>query len=113
MIFDTPKREFTVYETPSPSNISSSTSASNISDKSLVKSILDKHIAGLKTKPSQYDTVYGVRNEKFLNSKKTYVGNLEVRFKNGNKKKVKLSKSFYKSLLYCLSYTSYFLHYIF
>ena len=84
MIFDTPKRESTVYETPSPSNISSSTLASNISDKSLVKSILDKHIAGLKTKPSQYDTVYGVRNGKFQNSKKTYVGNLEVRFKNGN-----------------------------
>ena len=67
MIFDTPKRESTVHETPSPSNISSFTLASNNSDKTLLKSILDKHIAGLKTKPSQYDTAYGARNEKRLN----------------------------------------------
>ena len=86
-IDDTPKRrinESTVYETPPPSNISSSTLASNNSNKSILNAILHKHISGLKNKPSQHDTIYGVRYGNYLNKKKTNIGNLEVRFKNEN-----------------------------
>jgi hypothetical protein len=86
-LLDTPKHgynESTLYETPSPSNASSSTLASNNLNKSLLNNIVQKHITGLKEKPSQYDTVYGVRYGKYPNRKKTYVGSLEVRFKNGN-----------------------------
>jgi hypothetical protein len=85
ILFDTPKRgnnESTIYETPSPSNISSPTLESN---KSLLRIVLHNHITELNNKPSLYDNIYGVRYGKNPNHKKTFIGNLEVRFtKNGN-----------------------------
>ena len=75
----TPKKQKKhLFETPSPSNESTISSDSSSSD-----SIIHGYLNGLKSTPSKFDSIYGVRFGIKPNKAKTYIGNAEVRFTNG------------------------------
>lgn len=73
-------RHESIFETPSPSNDSTQSHKSSSNTSSNIHS----YLSGLRLRPSEYDTTYGVHfGKKTGNKTKTYIGNVEVRFQNG------------------------------
>lgn len=69
------------FETPSPSTTSSS-SPSTYTRRN--KSDVEGYFAGMRLIPSTYDNIYGIHyGKKPGNKTKTFIGNVEVRFRDG------------------------------
>lgn len=70
-----------LFETPSPSTTSSSSPSTYTRNN---KSDVEGYFAGMRLIPSTYDNIYGVHyGKKPGNKTKTFIGNVEVRFRDG------------------------------